>query len=151
MFAPLMNTFNVRVYGILLLGNEVLLCDELMMGKRVSKFPGGGLEFGEGTTDCLIREFQEELKLPIEINSHFYTTDFFVPSVFNSEQQVLSIYYLVKPINIELQRLKQIVDEASTEKINFRWVSLSQLSEELVTLVIDKKVALLLKQEVTGR
>jgi 8-oxo-dGTP pyrophosphatase MutT (NUDIX family) len=52
----------VRVYGILLNERkEVLVSDELIRGNYFTKFPGGGLEFGEGTRACLQREFQEEM------------------------------------------------------------------------------------------
>jgi 8-oxo-dGTP diphosphatase len=68
--------FNIRVYGILM--NElqqILLSDELINNKHYTKFPGGGLEFGEGTINCLIREFKEETDLTVEIEKHLYTTE----------------------------------------------------------------------------
>ena len=41
--------FNLRVYGILLGENkQVLVSDEFIRGSYYTKFPGGGLEFGEG-------------------------------------------------------------------------------------------------------
>jgi ADP-ribose pyrophosphatase YjhB (NUDIX family) len=77
------NKFNIRVYGLLINHNqEILLSDEELNGKRFTKFPGGGLEFGEGLLEGLKREFMEECNMEIEINSHFYTTDFFVQSIF---------------------------------------------------------------------
>jgi len=66
-----MNRFNVRVYGILI--NEkkqVLVSDEFIRGNYYTKFPGGGLEFGEGTRDCLKREFKEEMDLDVEVTDH---------------------------------------------------------------------------------
>ena len=89
-----MERFNIRVYGILI--NEtkqVLVSDELVHGMRITKFPGGGLELGEGTRDCLLREFMEEMNLAVEIGEHIYTTDFFQVSAFNSAHQIISIYY----------------------------------------------------------
>jgi 8-oxo-dGTP pyrophosphatase MutT (NUDIX family) len=75
--------FNVRVYGILLGENgQVLVTDELIRGAYITKFPGGGLEFGEGTRDCLKREFKEEMDLDVEVGDHLYTTDFFQMSAF---------------------------------------------------------------------
>lgn len=91
-----MKNFNVRVYGILLESNKVLVCKEEVKGIEILKFPGGGLEFGEGTKDCLKREWMEELNTEIEISEHFYTTDFFQPSAFDTSQ-VISIYYIVHP------------------------------------------------------
>ena len=73
-----MPNFNIRVYGILLDKNKrVLISDEFIRGNYFTKFPGGGLEFGEGTRDCLKREFKEETGLDVEIKEHIYTTDFF--------------------------------------------------------------------------
>ena len=86
--------FNVRVYGILIDGNRLLVSDEKHRDISFTKLPGGGLQFGEGTVDCLKREFLEETSLEVEIISHFYTVDFFQPSAFNPQQQVISIYYV---------------------------------------------------------
>ncbi|MBK9515443.1 MAG: NUDIX domain-containing protein [Flavobacteriales bacterium] len=54
-------TFTIRVYGLLLHAGHVLVSDELIKGRRITKFPGGGLEYGEGLKDCLIREIREEI------------------------------------------------------------------------------------------
>ena len=51
--------FTIRVYGVLLDETKrVLLSDEFIRGDYFTKFPGGGMEFGEGTRDCLQREFK---------------------------------------------------------------------------------------------
>ena len=53
--------FTIRVYGILVnQEKQVLVSDEKIRGEYYTKFPGGGMEFGEGTRDCLKREFMEE-------------------------------------------------------------------------------------------
>src|SRR6202012_5021571 len=94
-----MALFNVRVYGLLINDrNELLITDEQEYGMRFTKFPGGGLEFGEGLVNGLKREFIEECNAEIEVIEHFYTTDFFVKSAFNNSQ-VISVYYLVKNIS----------------------------------------------------
>src|SRR5205814_1486561 len=93
--------FNVRVYGILIHNESILVADEYIAGRYITKLPGGGLEFGEGTIDCLIREFKEEMDIEIEVYKHFYTTDFFQPSAFKKNQQVISIYYQVKTASPE--------------------------------------------------
>ena len=73
-----MSHFNIRVYGILINDHKkVLVSDEYIRGNYYTKFPGGGLEFGEGTRDCLVREFKEEMDLAVEVGEHLYTTDFF--------------------------------------------------------------------------
>ncbi len=89
--------FNIRVYGLLINeNNEVLATDEFRFRKEMTKFPGGGLQFGEGTIDCIKREFREELGCEIDVLKHFYTTDYFQQSAFHEDHQLISIYYLVK-------------------------------------------------------
>ena len=78
--------FNIRIYGLLLTpAKEVVVSDEYIRGNYFTKFPGGGLEFGEGTRDCLKREFKEEMNLEVTIGEHIYTTDFFQLSAFNPQ------------------------------------------------------------------
>ena len=96
-----MGRFNIRVYGLWINDRqEILLSDERMGDFRFTKFPGGGLEFGEGLHDGLKREWREELGVEIEIIDHFYTTDFFQSSAFHTETQIISIYYLVRPLKM---------------------------------------------------
>lgn len=140
-----MMTFNVRVYGILINDkDQVLLSDETIRGKFYTKFPGGGLEAGEGTRDCLKREFLEEMNLPVEVRDHFYTTDFYQQSAFNPEHQVISVYYHVEAkYEIDLEKINA---QEETEE-SFRFVDLSAFSVEDVSLPIDKKVAELILQQ----
>lgn len=138
-----MKNFNVRVYGIWINDlQEVLLSDEQMGDFKFTKFPGGGLEYGEGIKDCLIREWQEELEVTIELLEHVYTTDFFQKSAFD-ESQVISIYYKVKPItfpNIAFKTIPFDFNKSETGLHAFRWKSLQDITENDVTLPIDKKV-----------
>ena len=139
--------FNVRVYGLLINdNNEVLISDEQEYGMRFSKFPGGGLEYGEGLTDGLKREFIEECNTEIEIINHFYTTDFFVKSAFN-DSQIISVYYVVKAISNLNFITKTIVFDFDGEGEvlqSFRWVNLKDLTPDELTFPIDKHVAELL-------
>lgn len=139
------HSFNVRVYGILISPTDgVLVSDELIRGDYLTKFPGGGLEYGEGTRDCLKREWQEELSQEIEVAEHFYTTDFFQISAFGDGRQIISIYYRIKTISPFTVRFrdKPFDFEAPVDQAQaFRWIPLSQFSADCVTLAIDKVVA----------
>ncbi len=150
-------SFNVRVYGVLI--NEqkqVLVSDEYIRGNYYTKFPGGGLELGEGTRDCLKREFKEEMDLEVEIGEHLYTTDFYQVSAFNPAHQIISIYYRVKAleeIKVPLRTKEFDFDEQQMEVYNrikmtetFRFIDWTNFSAENVTLPIDKIVASLLKE-----
>lgn len=149
--------FNIRVYGILINENrQVLVSDEHIRGGFYTKFPGGGLEFGEGTRDCLRREFMEEMNLKVDIGDHLYTTDFFQMSAFNPSHQIISIYYRAhaleeiraplreKPFDFDAQQLKAYEEKGETE--TFRFINWEAFSAEAVTLPIDKVVAELVKK-----
>jgi len=151
--------FNLRVYGVLI--NEqrqVLVSDEYIRGGFYTKFPGGGLEFGEGTRDCLRREFLEELSLKVEVGEHIYTTDYFQLSAFNPEHQIISIYYFAhaleqirvplrtKPFDFDEQQMK--VYETTKETETFRFINWDEFTPDQVTLPIDKIVANLVKSKI---
>ncbi len=143
--------FNVRVYGLALSADKkVLLSDEFRLGILMTKFPGGGLEPGEGTLDCLRRECREELGSEIEIIRHFYTTDFFqITRLIDPPQQLISIYYLIKIIDDSAFKTtsKRFDFDPVDGAQDFRWVPLQQLSIDELTFPIDKKVGGMLKEE----
>ena len=144
-----MSHITVRVYGVLIDPVQgLLVSDEFIRGDYFTKLPGGGLEFGEGTRDCLVREFQEETGLDVTVGDHIYTTDFYQPSAFRAGDQILSIYYFVQPISLEpLQtrasafdfRPDEITDKNGQAE-HTRWIPLNTLSEDNMSLPIDKIV-----------
>ena len=148
--------FNIRVYGILISEeNQVLVSDEFIRGNYYTKFPGGGLEFGEGTRECLAREFMEEMNLKVDVKEHLYTTDFFQMSAFNPEHQIISIYYKVQPLEtiqvpmrstpFEFDAHQMSVYHATGETETFRMISMEEFGEHAVSLPIDKVVAGMVK------
>ena len=150
--------FNLRVYGILINDRkQVLVSDEYIRGNYFTKFPGGGLELGEGTRDCLKREFLEEMNLKISVNEHIYTTDYFQMSAFHPDHQIISIYYHTstnekitvplreKPFDFDESQLKIYDKLKQTE--TFRFIDWENFSEETVTLPIDKIVARMVKEK----
>ena len=150
-------TISVRVYGILINDQrQVLVSDELIRGGKYTKFPGGGLEVGEGTRDCLKREFMEEMGLLVEVGDHIYTTDFYQQSAFNNAHQILSIYYFAKalePITAPLREKPFDFDEAQLaiyeekkEIETFRFINWEDFGGDVVTLPIDKIVADMVKE-----
>jgi len=148
--------FNIRVYGILINeADQVLVSDEFIRGEYFTKFPGGGLEFGEGTRDCLQREFMEEMNLKVEVTDHLYTTDFFQMSAFNKQHQIISIYYYVRALekitvplknntfDFDEQQMKVYSELQQVE--SFRFIDMQAFSADSVSLPIDKVVAELVK------
>lgn len=154
--ATIQSMFNIRVYGILISEeNKILVSDEFIKGNYYTKFPGGGLEFGEGTRDCLAREFIEEMNLKVHVGEHLYTTDFFQMSAFDPEHQIVSIYYKVHPLEaitvairetpFDFDESQMAVYHSTGETETFRMIPISNFDASCVHLPIDKVVANLVK------
>ena len=144
--------FTIRVYGLLIKDeNKVLVSDELIRGNYYTKFPGGGLEFGEGTRECVAREFMEEMNLKVKVGDHLYTTDFFQISAFDNTHQIVSIYYWVHPLeelkvslrdkDFDFDETQMEVYRETGETETFRMIHLNDFGPDSVSLPIDKVVA----------
>lgn len=138
--------FIIRVYGIVLNRNEeVLISDEFQLNMKMTKFPGGGLEYGEGIIDALKREFREECNgQEIKSIKHFYTTDFYQKALFFEETQLISVYYtleLVDPVKFSISKNQFDFEENINGNQSFRWVKIKSLNVDEITFPIDKFVA----------
>ncbi|MBN1116449.1 MAG: NUDIX domain-containing protein [Bacteroidales bacterium] len=146
--------FNIRVYGLIFNEKqEVMLADEYVLDTYMTKFPGGGLKFGEGPADCIKREAIEEFGQEIEISEHFYTTDFFQPTLFYKDMQLICIYYIIKftgSIQFKISTEKFDFPQAKNGSISFRWADVGSLKPEELTFPIDKHVVKLLKEKYTS-
>ena len=152
------NRFTIRIYGILIDSNRrILLSDEFIRGDYFTKFPGGGLEFGEGSRDCLRREFKEETGLDVMVGDHIYTTDYFQVSAFKKTDQIISVYYFVHPEDPDdLHMLDtkiatfdfaphQVADPGGQSEV-LRWIEWNTFTDDAVSLPIDKIVVKLLRE-----
>lgn len=127
----MIDKINVRVYGLVEKDRKVLAVHEEYVGEHLMKFPGGGLEYGEGVLDCLKREFEEELNVKIKIREHLYTQEDFLVSKFRENEQLLTIYYLVDFLD---ENDFLIVDPMIEQT---EWIPLDQ-TENPFQLPIDK-------------
>jgi len=132
---------------LLLNEGKVLVTDEIRLGTKMTKFPGGGLEFGEGLEDGLKREFQEELSVEIEVNELFYINEFLQISSFDNRDQLMSVYYKVSLVEGVINTTETPFYFESKEPQCFRWVGLDDIMESDLTFPIDKVVLQKLKDE----
>lgn len=141
----------VRVYALIFNSkNEILISDEYQLNMRMTKFPGGGMHFGEGPIDCLKREAIEEFGQEIEVLEHFYTTDYFQATQFYNDAQLLSIYYIAKfvdPIKFKISEIPFDFKEDKNGYQSFRWMKLENIDADEMTFPVDKKVVSLLKKK----
>ena len=134
-----MNQFNLRVYGFIINENqELLLSDEYRFESFFTKFPGGGVEYGEGITNALHREFKEELDTEIESCELIYFNDYFQESVFMEGTQVTCFYYLVKCKTIQGLGTNSYSIPFKEEGEKQRWIKINELQEEILTFKTDQ-------------
>lgn len=137
--------FTIRVYGVCIKDGNVLLSKENYGDVAMLKFPGGALEYGEATLECLSREMREEFDLDVEVGTHFYTTDFFVSSAFHKDTGVMSIYYLMNILHTEIPIGKVFKDLQGDQCL--QWQNLKDWDPNNLTFPIDQKVARLILKE----
>jgi hypothetical protein len=92
----------------------------------------------------------EELGIEISVGSHIYTTDFFQRSAFKNTDQIISVYYFFTPDtepDVIYKDRPFDFDVTKNESQIFRKLHINQLSEESVSLPIDKIVVGIIKQQ----
>lgn len=136
------HSFNLRVYALIIDDKKVLISKELIKGKIIMKFPGGGVEHGEGILEALQRESNEELMQGLKNINHFYTTDFFQKSSFNPKDQIISIYYTAQLT----EKLKNHSSIPIKNKPIFEWRNLEDLKSDDLHFPIDKCVLNMIKK-----
>ncbi len=149
---PEIKHFNIRVYGLIVNDKkEVLLTDEYVLDRNMTKFPGGGMRFGEGPADCMKREAKEEFGQEVEIIEHFYTTHFFQRALFYDDHQLVSIYYRIRfkePVQFRISDKPFDFPEMINGSQSFRWADISTLKEEDLSFPVDRYVLNLLKNTI---
>jgi ADP-ribose pyrophosphatase YjhB (NUDIX family) len=137
--SELVPLFNVRVYALIVKNNRLLISEEQHGGVFLRKFPGGGLQFGEGIVQALHRELKEELNADVESASMLCVTEDFVVSFLNNKQQVIGVHYLVdlkQDYSDEFLNNNRV--ELENGHIHFKWVLIDSLSSEDFTSTVDK-------------
>ena len=130
--------FNVRVYGWLECEGKVLVSRETFEAGELVKFPGGGVELGEGPSQALRREFLEEVQLNVDVVGPAYTSPNFHRSYFH-HRQLLALYFSV-------QTKEKLKPSACTQKFagflkqrQLFWCKVDQFDIETLTHEVDRE------------
>ena len=144
----------IRVYALILNDKaQVLLSDEYLMDMKMVKFPGGGMEPGEGTLECLQREAMEEFGQELTNIRHFYTTDFYQEALFYEDHQLISIYYLAEfkeKIRFKISKKPFDFPDLVNGAQSFRWIAPGELEESELSFPVDRIVLGKLKDLTEG-
>jgi 8-oxo-dGTP diphosphatase len=134
----------VRVYGLCVQNGALLVSEEKHHRTNMRKFPGGGLEFGEGLEECLKREWQEELEVDIEVlGDVFYANEFLIRSRFDPGDQVLALFYRVKMLHepgVPLSPDGLDFNCCNEGDMAFRFIPLEEVHPDIFTFPADKAV-----------
>lgn len=84
-------SFQIRLTGILIENNRILLVQQRLSSKRNWSLPGGRLEHGETIESGLKREMLEETGLLVEIDKLLYVCD-----VTQSKSPLIHMTFLLK-------------------------------------------------------
>ena len=114
--------FNIRITGILIENNKILLVKQKLSDKRNWSLPGGRLERGETLSQGLIREMKEETGLDVEIVRMLYLCD-----VAASSNTILHITFLLKKTGGEVELQSNEFDENPIHDVKF--VPISELEQ----------------------
>ena len=96
--------FNVRAYMVVVQEGKVLVSYERLPMGGVMKFPGGGVEWGEGPAAAIRREALEELGQSVTVDALLHVSQKAHISSFDEHQQVLAIHHLARfdgPVRFE--------------------------------------------------
>ena len=128
-------SFQIRVTGILIENNKILLVKQKITQNRIWSLPGGRVEAGEQLETAIIRELSEETGLNTRVERLLYVcdkTDCIPP--------ILHITFLLRRVSGEITLPTNAFDDNPISDVKF--VEFSNLtdhgfSEKFVTILIN--------------
>ncbi|MFT6746610.1 MAG: ADP-ribose pyrophosphatase YjhB (NUDIX family) [Glaciecola sp.] len=140
-------SFNIKVYGLLIKDNRVLVSDELAGSSAVTTFPGDELEFGQSIEDCLIRSFEDALDINVKIDRLFYVNDFYQASPVDAREQIVSIYFIIEQLDHKsIHTIKKTFAFPPQIKQCFRWMDIQKIRQMDIASLVDQEVVKMLQQ-----
>lgn len=135
--------FNARCYALIRSNqNRVLVMMERWQGVDLNKFPGGGLELGEGLLECIYREIDEEFQESEHLSyRHLFTPTECFASRFKPNEQLLLNYFTSQALAKE--ELWKLIPR-DKNLLGMKWLELKAENAEWFTLESDRKAFLTL-------
>ena len=131
----------VRVAGILIENERILLIEHSKNDKKYWLVPGGGVDWGESTAESLIREYKEETNLDIEVESFLFLSETIAP---DKEKHVINLYFKVKRKDTSKEDLKlgngeMLTDLKFFEKEKIKNIKLYPNIKEQIIKLLNKE------------
>lgn len=115
------NLFQIRVTGILVENEEILLVNQKVSANRSWSLPGGRLEQGETLEQGVVRELFEETGLKVRVIKLLYVCD-----KIDSAPQILHVTFLLERVGGEIKLPTNEFDENTIHDV--KMVDISELS-----------------------
>ncbi len=134
----------VRVAGILIEDDKILLIEHLKKDKRYWLVPGGGVDWGESTAEALIREYKEETNLDISVEKFLFLSETIAP---DKQKHVINLYFQIKVLKNSIENM-QLGDEKNLTDLRF--ITKNEIENiKLYPNIKTQLIQLLNKEEIT--
>ena len=133
----------VRVAGILIENDEILLIEHTKNDKKYWLVPGGGVDWGESTAESLIREYKEETNLDIEVESFLFLSE---TIAHDKKKHVINLYFKIKrknfsEISLKLGNEEMLTDLRFFKKEEIKNIKLyPNIKEQIIQLLNKEKI-----------
>ena len=133
----------IRVAGILIEDNKILLIQHHKNDKKYWLIPGGGNDWGETTKEALIREYKEETNMDIEVDEFLFFSETISP---DKKRHVLNLFYKIHRNNkndsiIKLGEEAVLTDLKFVTKEELKTMTIyPNIKENLLKLMNNEKI-----------
>ena len=133
----------IRVAGILIENDKILLIQHYKNNKKYWLIPGGGNDWGETAKEALIREYKEETNRDIEVDEFLFFSETIYP---NKERHILNLFFRIHR-NEKNDSIIKLGDEAVLTDLKFvtkeelkKMTVYPNIKENLLKLMNGEKV-----------